>query len=60
MKETYSINSKPNSTQSRSGIRGFISTQTKRLRKGPLACPICKEVFYGLKELGRHIKDHCT
>jgi hypothetical protein len=60
MKDACTINSKPKSTQDRSGIRGFISSQTKRLRKGPLACPICKEVFYGLKELGKHIKDHCT
>jgi len=60
MKETCPINSTSESKQAGSGIRGFISSQTKRLRKGPLSCPICKEVFYGLKELGRHIKDHCT
>jgi hypothetical protein len=43
----------------KSGVRGFLEERLNKLRKGPLRCPFCKEVFNGLSELGSHLKFHC-
>lgn len=58
-KNSNEINSLKN-TSGKSRIRDFVDRNIARIKKGPLACPICREVFPGIAELGRHLKIHCT
>jgi hypothetical protein len=44
----------------KTGIRNLIHKKVKKIKEGPLACPLCRERFAGISELLRHLKDHCT
>jgi hypothetical protein len=50
---------KPGSN-ARSKLKFFLNRQSDKLKHGRFTCPLCREVFTGIAQLGSHLKQHCT
>ena len=46
--------------KARSKVRLFLNRQSDKLKHGRFTCPLCREVFTGVAQLGSHLKQHCT
>lgn len=60
MKEPEKIENEIAGGMKKRTSESIFSRYMKKLKKGPLTCPVCREVFHGMSELGSHMKIHCT
>lgn len=46
--------------RAKSRLKSLWDRQTHKIKNGKYKCPLCREVFTGLSEMGAHLKAHCT
>ncbi|MBC8412894.1 MAG: hypothetical protein ISR96_06195 [Nitrospira sp.] len=44
----------------KAGLKHILARKKERLANGKFNCPLCREVFTGIRALGVHLKQHCT
>lgn len=60
MKKTGKIDAEVAARGREESRKNLFSRYMIKFRKGPITCPVCREIVHGLGELGSHMKIHCT